>query len=77
MRIEVKLLLTFKKALAEGQRPFYLELDSPATVAQALALLPIPPDSPKVVLLNGRHATGEEKLRAGDQIAIFPPIEGG
>jgi hypothetical protein len=42
-----------------------------------LEQLKIPPDSIKLVFLNGVHANGDEILKDGDRIGAFPPIGGG
>jgi molybdopterin converting factor small subunit len=30
-----------------------------------------------VILVNGRRAAGDTRLKAADKITLFPPIEGG
>ena len=77
MRVEVKLLLTFKGKAPNGRNPFYLEIAPGMTVAQTLASLSIPPAAPKVVLLNGRLSADEQILKNGDRLTVFPPLEGG
>ena len=77
MRIEVKLLLTFKEMAPAGRQPFHLDLAPGMTVAHAIASLSIPPAAPKVVLINGRLATETQVLQHGDQLTVFPPLEGG
>jgi molybdopterin converting factor small subunit len=37
----------------------------------------IPPEAPKVIFLNGVHATGNEVLKEGDRVGAFPPVAGG
>ena len=77
MRVEVRLLLTFKGKAPNGENPFELALSAGSTVAQALASLSISPSAAKVVLVNGRMSTGEDKLKEGDHLTVFPPLEGG
>jgi sulfur carrier protein ThiS len=77
MKVEVKLLLTFKKEAGPSPNPFYLELSPGTTVAKAVASLPIPSNMPKVVLVNGRLSRDEQVLEEGDLLVVFPPLEGG
>jgi molybdopterin converting factor small subunit len=32
---------------------------------------------PRIMFVNGRHATDEQQLAEGDRLAIFPPVAGG
>ena len=77
MRITVKLLLTFKEKVKGDQQSIHLNIDRGTTIAQVLESLSIYPDEPKIILRNGRYATSEESLNAGDQITVLPPVEGG
>jgi len=54
-----------------------LDLPEGSTVADVPIRLGIPPDMPRVVLLNGDDAPGERPLAPGDQLALFPPLAGG
>jgi len=77
MRIELRLLLSFKDKAPDGKNPVELELSAGATVAGVLEFLSISASTDKVVLLNGRVTAGEQKLKDGDQLTVFPPLEGG
>ena len=77
MRIDVRLLLTFAEKAPGGENPFALELSAGSTVVQALAVLGLSPSAAKVVLDNGRLSTGAQVLNPGDQLTVFPPLEGG
>lgn len=77
MRIHVKLQLTFEDRAPGGRSPFELELVAGTTVARALEALSIPASTPKVIMVNGRAAFAEHVLAAGDELIVFPPIEGG
>ncbi len=48
-----------------------------ATVDSVVQRLGIPGDATRVVLVNGRDADPEQRLAAGDIVAIFPPLMGG
>ena len=77
MRVEVRLLLTFKGNAPNGEHPFTLEFPDGVTVAQVLESLSISSSTAKVVLVNGRFSSGGQQLTDGDQITVFPPLEGG
>lgn len=77
MRVEVRLLLSFEEKTPHGSTPFDLELPPGSTVAQALKSLSIPVSAPKVIIVNGRVANPDRELIEGDQITVFPPVEGG
>lgn len=53
-----------------------LELAPGARLSEVLSA-PLPPDAPKVVLLNGVQHEDDPQLGDGDVITIFPPIAGG
>jgi sulfur carrier protein ThiS len=77
MHIEVRLLLTFKELSPNGEDPFTLEFPPGVTVAQALESLGIPVEKRKVLVLNGRMTNNLQMLKDGDQLTVFPPLEGG
>jgi len=39
--------------------------------------LGIPPETERVILINGRHAKGDTRLSEGDSLTYFPPMTGG
>ncbi len=47
------------------------------TVRELLEAMKVPLEAVKVVFLNGVQATGDEVLREGDRIGVFPPVAGG
>jgi sulfur-carrier protein len=54
-----------------------LDLPDGATVRDATTLLEIPSDLECVRVVNGRDATLDQRLNAGDTLALFPPLAGG
>ena len=56
-----------------------LEMEAPdgATLGQLVASLGIPESTPRVALINGRVGGDERRLRDGDKVTLFPPVEGG
>ena len=77
MRIEVRLFLSFKEKAPNGEKSFELELSPGATVADVLESLFIPSSTAKVIVVNGRASKSEQELNNGDQLTVFPPLEGG
>jgi molybdopterin synthase sulfur carrier subunit len=54
-----------------------IELDEGTRVRELLERLRIPAKEVKLVFLNGVHAKGDEILKGGDRVGVFPPIGGG
>jgi molybdopterin synthase sulfur carrier subunit len=54
-----------------------LEVSEGTRVGDVLKALKIPTAKVRLVFLNGVHARGDETLRDGDRVGIFPPIGGG
>ena len=77
MVIRVKLLLNFKEKAPQGEESFDLQLSQGATIGQALDILSIPESAPKVIIVNGRVANPGRELMDGDELPVFPPVEGG
>jgi sulfur carrier protein ThiS len=75
--VRVQLQLTFKDKTPHGENPFDIELAAGTTIVQALNVLSIPESAPKVILVNGRVAYPGRVLNEGDQLTVFPPLEGG
>ncbi len=80
MQIEIKLLTQFKQYLpspdTEGNVRS-IEIAEPATVKDVLDKLGIPPDMPKVIMLNDRQGAMDGEVAPGDRMTIFPPVGGG
>jgi molybdopterin converting factor subunit 1 len=80
--VQVQVLLFASYADAFGAPEVAVTLDDGATVKDLLAHVrelaagqALPP-SP-LVALNQRYARGDERIRAGDEVAIIPPVAGG
>jgi molybdopterin converting factor small subunit len=77
--VELRLFGHLREYLpAPGEGPG-VEWDVPAgsSVGDLVSRLEIPPQDPKIVLVNGVHAVRETILQEGDRVSIFPPIAGG
>jgi len=77
MRVHVKLQLTFEEKAPGSRSSFELELAPGTSVAQALETLCIAPAVPKVIIVSGRVRSPEHKLMPGDELTVFPSLEGG
>jgi sulfur-carrier protein len=79
MNVEIRLFATFREYLPPGSDMFSFSrhLDKPATVGEIMHDLKLPDDIPKIIIVNGIHATPENVLAEGDVLSIFPPVAGG
>lgn len=80
MRVEVSVFATLAAYLPPGQRQTgsaILELPDGSTVADLEAALNLPPDLPRLVLVNGQDADPHRRLAGGDVVTLFPPLAGG
>ncbi len=79
MTIELRLyasLTRYLPAAREGNS-CVLQIDPGTTIENLLQKLEIPPENPRVIFLNGVHAKGDEVLKDGDRLGVFPPVAGG
>jgi molybdopterin converting factor small subunit len=54
-----------------------VELPEASTVADVVALLRVPPELSRIVLVNGHDVDDAAPLHDGDAVDIFPPLAGG
>ena len=54
-----------------------LDLAEGSTVRTVTDVLGIPPETERVILLNGHHAKEDTLLSEGDSLTYFPPMTGG
>lgn len=54
-----------------------LELDGPLTVRELAEKIGLPLSEIKIVMLNGRHATLDQRINDNDRIGYFPAVGGG
>jgi len=72
--IEVRLFATFR----EGRQKIYQMPAADLKIASdVLDILQIPYEMVAIYLINGRHSKLDAPIRAGDVLAIFPPVGGG
>ena len=76
--VEIRLFGNLRNYLPSGDGPSApVEIAQSATVGELLDQLKIPPEDPKIILLNGVHAKREALLEEGDRVSVFPPVAGG
>ncbi len=76
MHVTVRLFAVLRERAGAPQ----VDLDLPdgASVAEALdALAPLAGDVPVVLAVNREYAVADTVLRAGDELALIPPVSGG
>ena len=79
MKIELRLFATLASHMpdkTDGDSQA-IEISEGSTVAELLEYLKIPADAVKIIFLNGVHARGDEILKQGDRVGVFPPVAGG
>jgi len=75
MGIEVKTFATLAKHQPGDGANYPIEPgDTPADVIRRLG---IPADAVKIILINGRSAQPDAKLKEGDRLGLFPAVGGG
>jgi sulfur carrier protein ThiS len=55
----------------------HLELAEGTTIKALLENLKVPFDTVKLIFVNGVHAKGDEVLKDGDRLGVFPAVAGG
>lgn len=78
--VEVKLFATLRRYDPRAERssePIRLELREGATIDELMDALAIRADEVKQVFVNGVRKEGDDALKEGDTVAVFPPIAGG
>lgn len=80
MSVTVLLFASYADAL--GASTLSVDLPSDATVADVLANLRARPGAERLppsplVAVNQRYASASSAVRAGDEIAVIPPVAGG
>ena len=79
MKIKVKLFANLRQYLPGAPIGEAVEIDVPeqSTLGELAAQLKLPPDEVKICFVNGIICELDQKLNAGDEVGIFPPIGGG
>ena len=74
MNVELNLYASLARSVP---RTGPVEVGENTTILGLLRRLGVPMEKVKIVFLNGLHASGEEILRDGDRVGVFPPVAGG
>lgn len=77
MLIHVKLFADLRPYGHDGSGAFDARFPEGTTVGGVLDSLSIPPDKPKILLVNGVHSDRSRRLSEGETLAVFPPVAGG
>ncbi|HEY6897394.1 MAG TPA: MoaD/ThiS family protein [Rhodocyclaceae bacterium] len=83
MKVTVKFFATLADYLPAGSHnnQFELEVAESDSVADIIERFRLPEKLVHLVLINGNYvaatARADQRLRGGDQLAIWPPIAGG
>jgi molybdopterin converting factor small subunit len=77
MKVQVHTFANLRDYAPTGRGNFELSLAARATVIDVFAALRIPATVEAVILVNGRRADQTTPLAAGDEVTLFPPMEGG
>ena len=72
--IEVRLFATLREG--RGKVQMLSAADFP-TAGDIIRHLQIPQEEVAILLINGFHQKPETEVKAGDIVAIFPPVGGG
>ena len=74
MKVELNLYASLARFVP---RTGPMEVDEETTILGLLRRLDVPLEKVKIIFLNGIHASGNETLREGDRVGVFPPVAGG
>ncbi|RJR49251.1 MAG: MoaD/ThiS family protein [Desulfobacteraceae bacterium] len=79
MKVELRLYASLGKYMPEQRSgpSESMEVAEGSTIRAVLERLNVPLDSVKIIFLNGLHASGDEALKNGDRVGVFPPVAGG
>ena len=79
MKVEMNLYASLKRYVPDksGGTSCKAEVDRGTTIVELLNEMKLPLDEIKIIFLNGRHAKGDEILKEGDRVGVFPPVAGG
>jgi len=79
VRVEVRLFATLAPYLPKDSEAgsAFLDLAEGSAVGDVAAVLGVPHDFPRIVLVNGEDADEARRLCAGDVVTLFPPLAGG
>jgi molybdopterin converting factor small subunit len=79
MKIELKLYASLASHMPKktGRHPYVMAVHEGPTIQDIIDEVDVPRASIKLIFLNGVHANGDEILKEGDKVGIFPAVAGG
>jgi len=80
MKVELNLFASLARYAPDktgGHGHRMVDVAEGTTIMGLLNRLELPIDKIRMIFLNGLHATGDEVLKEGDRIGVFPPVAGG
>lgn len=79
MRIELNLFASLRRYMPHKDKgnSCSVEIAEGTRISELLEQLKVPTDAVKLVFLNRVHAGGDEILKDGDRVGVFPPVAGG
>ena len=80
MKVELNLFASLARYAPDkigGHGHRIMDVAEGTTILGLLNHLELPIDKIRMIFLNGLHATGDEVLRDGDRVGVFPPVAGG
>ena len=75
--VTVCLFAGLERSARDGRTQYALTVAQAPTVRALRVALGLADGAAGIVLVNGLHAVDDTPLRAGDDVALFPPVGGG
>ncbi len=79
MKIEIRLFASLARFMPDKsiKKPHIMEIQEGTTIGDVFKSMEVPEADVKLIFLNGLHATGDQVLKDGDKLGVFPPLGGG
>lgn len=80
MKVEINFFASLARYMRDktgSQANRVLDVGEGSTIIDILTRMEVPLEKVKILFLNGIHATGDEVLKEGDRVGVFPPVAGG
>ena len=79
MKIELKLFANLSSHMPKktGRNKRTMDISEGTAIQELLEQLKVPENAVKIIFLNGVRASGDEILKEGDRVGVFPPVAGG
>lgn len=77
MTLRLRLYFHYRKYSPGGEPSFEMDLPPGSLVEHALENLGLPLEPHMILLLNGKQADPKKAILHGDELVVFPPVDGG